>query len=77
MTKQPPALQPGALQSAAFLRARQLVKGPAPLLPFSDATLWRKVKAGEFPRPVKLGPKLTAWRAADVADWIERQGAGA
>ena len=26
----------------------------------------RKVKAGTFPRPVKLGPRITAWKAEDI-----------
>jgi hypothetical protein len=39
------------------------------LLPFSRPTLWRKVKAGEFPAPIKIGA-LTVWRSSDVAAWI-------
>lgn len=57
-----------------FYRESHLVgvKGKtAGLLPFSSATLWRKVKAGTFPRPVKLGAKVTAWRAAEVQAWME------
>jgi predicted DNA-binding transcriptional regulator AlpA len=73
--KQDTAPQAGALHTAAFLRVRQLVKGQAPILPFSDATLWRKVKAGEFPAPVKISTKVTAWRASDVRAWVDRQGA--
>jgi prophage regulatory protein len=75
MPKQAQLPQPGALQSAAFLRERQLIKGPERLLPFSSATLWRKVNAGDFPKPVKLGPGITAWRAADVAAWVAARGA--
>jgi predicted DNA-binding transcriptional regulator AlpA len=30
------------------------------ILPFSAATLWRKVKIGEFPKPVKLSKRITA-----------------
>jgi len=24
------------------------------------------VKSGRFPKPVKLGPRITAWRVADI-----------
>lgn len=49
----------------------------APLVPISAATLWRKVKAGEFPKPVKLYERVTAWRAEDVREWLDAQGTGA
>lgn len=41
-------------------------------VPFSRTTLWRRVRAGEFPSPVRLGgpnSRIIAWRAADVAAW--------
>lgn len=66
-----------ALPDSAFIRERQLVQGPhrdtlAPL-PFSAPTLWRKVKAGTFPKPTKLSERVTAWRVRDVRAWIEEQ----
>jgi len=39
------------------------------LLPVSPATIWRKVKDGSFPRPVKLGERITAWRMDDIVAW--------
>ncbi len=41
------------------------------IVPFSAATLWRKVKAGQFPKPVKLSDRITAWRASDIAAWLQ------
>lgn len=32
----------------------------------SPATVWRHVKAGLIPQPVKLGPNTTAWRVGDL-----------
>ncbi len=59
-----------------FLREKQLVgdpkRGIEGILPFSRATLWLKSKSGEFPKPVKLSKQITAWRAEDVAAWIEQ-----
>ena len=44
------------------------------LLPFSDSTLWRKVVAHEFPAPVKLSDRVTAWRVEDVRAWMQSLG---
>ncbi len=63
------------LPDSAFIREAQLVQSPkrpeipAPL-PFSAPTLWRKVKAGTFPAPVKLSDRVTAWRVSDVRKWL-------
>jgi prophage regulatory protein len=61
----------GALPEKGDIRQSQLI--PA-IFPFSSATLWRKVKAGTFPQPVKLGPRITAWRVEDIRGLIERLG---
>lgn len=64
------------LPDSAFIRESQLVldpkrpQYPAPL-PFSAATLWRKVAAGTFPRPVKLSNRVTAWRVAEVRGFLQ------
>lgn len=36
---------------------------------FSRSTLLRKVAAGEFPRPIRLGSNSVAWPAAEVIAW--------
>lgn len=69
MAQQP---APNSLPSTGFIRQKRLI--PA-FVPFSSATLWRKVKAGEFPAPVKLSPGVTAWRVEDVRDWISSRAA--
>jgi predicted DNA-binding transcriptional regulator AlpA len=30
------------------------------------ATIWRRVAAGDLPQPVRLGPRVTAWRVGDL-----------
>jgi predicted DNA-binding transcriptional regulator AlpA len=47
-------------------RASQLL----PFLPFGTTTLWAWSKDGRFPSPVKLSPTMTAWRNADVIEWL-------
>ena len=37
----------------------------------SRSTLYRWMQAGQFPRPVKLGPHVTAWRETDVDAWMD------
>jgi predicted DNA-binding transcriptional regulator AlpA len=44
------------------------------VLPFSSATLWRLVKAGKFPAPVRLSDRITAWRVEDVRTWMQARG---
>ena len=56
------------LPDTAFLRERQLLRG---LVPFSSATLWRRVKSGQFPVPIKLEAHITVWRVGDVRAWLE------
>ena len=36
----------------------------------SKATLYRAVKAGEFPKPVKLTARAVGWRRKDVEHWL-------
>ena len=48
-------------------------KDIAPLLPFNRSTIWRKVKEGTFPKPIRLSHKCTVWRNQDVLDWINAQ----
>jgi predicted DNA-binding transcriptional regulator AlpA len=57
----------GTLPTTGFVRQYQLIPM---IVPFSSATLWRKVVRGEFPRPVKLSARITAWRVEDVRAWM-------
>jgi prophage regulatory protein len=36
----------------------------------STATLYRKISANEFPRPVPLGTAARAWPLSEVQSWI-------
>lgn len=63
----------GYVREAQLIRQRKHPNRP-PILPFSSATLWRKVRAGEFPKPVKLGPRITAWPVESIREWMAAQG---
>lgn len=41
------------------------------LIPVSKSTWWQGVKEGRFPKPVKLGPRTTAWRVEDILALIK------
>jgi len=64
-------LSMGELPATGFIRQKQL----ASIIPFSRTTLWRKVKDGEFPAPVHLSARVTAWKVELIRDWIEKQSA--
>lgn len=59
----------------SYVRLSQLASTPNKpgMLPISPATIWRKVAADQFPKPIKLGPRLTAWDLADVQAWLQKQ----
>jgi len=59
-----------SLPDTGYLRQAQLIPD---VVPISSATLWRKCKAGAFPKPVKLSERVTAWRVGDVRNWLEEQ----
>jgi prophage regulatory protein len=67
-----------ALPDSAFVREAQLVQSPKrpthpALLPFSAPTLWRKVAAGTFPKPIKLSQRVTGWKVSEVRAWMTAQ----
>ena len=41
------------------------IKDVSAALNISTATIWRHVKAGSFPSPVKIG-RLKRWRRSDI-----------
>jgi prophage regulatory protein len=38
---------------------------------YSRAHLWRLIKAGDFPRPVKIGENKNAFVETEIDTWIE------
>lgn len=48
-----------------FLRLKQII-GPHGPLPISRSGFWKGVKDGKFPRPRKISPRVTVWRAEDI-----------
>jgi len=71
------------LPETGFLRVGQIVgdskaNPPVPaLVPVGKSTWWQGVRDGRFPKPVKLSQRVTAWRAEDIRNLIERLGCDA
>lgn len=42
------------------------------LLPISLGTWWNGVRAGKYPKGIKLGPKTTCWRLSEIMTLTER-----
>lgn len=60
----------GALPATGFVRLADLRQ----IIPLSDSTIWRRVKAGTMPAPFKLSERVTAWKAEDIRRWLDDQG---
>ena len=67
-------------RSASLLRLPQIIGNPKanppvpPLIPIKKSTLWKWVKTGQFPLPIKIGNRVTVWRSEDVFDFIKNGG---
>lgn len=60
-------------QSLNYISDKELSK----LLEVSRQTIWRWVREGHFPAPVRLGPSCTRWKLSDVKAWEASKGAAA
>lgn len=58
-----------AIPEKAFLRRAEVER----LTGFSVSTLYRLSKAGDFPKPVKIGARASGWIAGEVEAWIEQR----
>jgi predicted DNA-binding transcriptional regulator AlpA len=47
------------------------IVGPNGVLPIGRSTWWQGVRTGRFPKPVKLLPRVTAWRVEDIRALIQ------
>lgn len=59
-----------SLPATAYIRQSQLIPD---VVPFSSATLWRGVKSGKFPKPVKLTERVTAWKVGAIREWLSQR----
>jgi prophage regulatory protein len=64
-------LRDDMITSCNGLRRLASIIKPGGPIPVSRSTWFAGVKSGRFPAPVKLGPRITAWRDADIQQLVE------
>ena len=57
-----------ALPSVGYVRLPQILE----IFPISKSAWWDGCRNGVFPKPVKLGPRTSAWRVEDIRALMER-----
>ena len=55
------------IPSEGYMRLPQVLY----VFPVSRSTWWAGISAGRFPKGVKLGPRITAWKVEDIRKLIE------
>jgi len=60
------------MSQKGFLRLNQVLE----LVPVGKSTWWAGIKAGRFPKQIKLGPRTSAWRREDILALLEELGKG-
>ena len=54
------------LPKTGFIRLEDIIK----IIPIGKSTWGARVKKGEYPQPIKLGPRTTAWKVEDIRELI-------
>ena len=62
-----------SLPETGFVRLKTVLQ----VIPVSPSTWWNGVKSGKYPKPIKLGPNTTAWKAEDIRELIDNMGQAA
>ncbi|NTW65321.1 MAG: AlpA family phage regulatory protein [Nitrospirae bacterium] len=66
-----------SLPEYGLMRLSQILgdkkKGIQPIIPISKSSWWAGVKAGRYPKPVKLSARCTCWRVDDIRALISSE----
>lgn len=64
-----------AVPSAKASPPPRLIRLPAvvSMVGLSRSEIWRRIAAGRFPKPLKLGPNTSAFVEAEVTAWVAEQ----
>ena len=71
------ALNLNPLPESGYIRLSQLIGDLGadppipPIIPVGKSSIWAWVKAGRFPEPVKLGPRVTAWDVRLIRKFLD------
>ena len=58
------------IPDTGFVRLTQILE----VIPIGKSSWWAGVKAGRYPKPVKLSANCTAWRVEDIHLLIKQLG---
>ncbi len=65
------------LPDVGYVRLPQIIgnakaEPPVPgIFPIGKSTWWAGIKSGRYPKPIKLGPRISAWRVEDIRALLE------
>ena len=58
------------LPAVGFIRIRTVLQ----IIPISRSAWYQGIADGKFPKPIKLGPRSSAWRVEDIRELINKVG---
>jgi prophage regulatory protein len=58
------------LPSVGFIRIRTVLQ----IIPVSRSAWYLGIQQGQYPKPIKLGPRSSAWRVQDIRALIDKFG---
>lgn len=64
-----------SVQAATIPDALLMVQTVVAVTGLSGSTIYRRLASGDFPQPIRMGPRCTRWKAADVTAWLRKQAA--
>lgn len=56
------------MENESLLRLPQVLK----IVPISKSAWWQGCKDGRYPKPIKLGPRTTVWKASDIVAFMRQ-----
>lgn len=56
------------MEQESLLRLPQILER----IPISKSSWWQGCKDGKYPKPIKLGPRTTVWRASEIEALINQ-----
>ena len=59
-----------ALKTEEMLNTEEVCR----LMGISKVTLWRHVRAGKFPSPVRTSTQILRWRGSEIEAYLEAKG---
>jgi predicted DNA-binding transcriptional regulator AlpA len=72
MEQQSPSIHTTVTTHRTALREKDVLKR----VRFSKSQLWRLVRSGQFPKPIRLSERTTAWDSQAIDTWLAAKFSG-